>query len=301
MEEGYDLVHVHSPVAAFATRYALRGLRRTGKPRIIYTVHGFHFHEGGPALQNALFLNIEKLAGRWTDQMVVINQEDYQAAQSHHIVPPDRLQYVPGIGVDTEVYRPESVTTGDVLAVREELGLEPEDELFLMVARFEPGKLHSDAIHAFAQLSRMNTHLVFAGDGALLDEMQALAEDLGVRQRVHFLGHRNDIAVLMRAAVAVLLPSQREGLSRSVMESLSLEVPVIGTDIRGIRSLLDNGCGLLVQPGDVEALTKAMAWMIDHPQEARSMGRQGRVKMATYDLRRILALYETLYDRVLGG
>jgi glycosyltransferase involved in cell wall biosynthesis len=301
VEEEYDLVHVHSPVAAFATRYALRGLRRTGKPKVVYTVHGFHFYEGGPALQNALFLNIEKLAGRWTDQMVVINQEDHQAAQSHHIIPPGRLHYVPGIGVNTEVFRPELVSAGDVEAVREELGLEPEDSLFLMVARFEVGKLHSDAIRAFARLSGKNTHLAFAGDGALMGEMQALAEELGARHRVHFLGHRDDIPVLVRASVALLLPSQREGLSRSVMESLSLEVPVIGTDVRGIRSLLDNGCGLLVQPGDIEALTEGMAWMIDHPQEAQSMGRRGRERMVDYDLKRILALHEALYETALGG
>jgi glycosyltransferase involved in cell wall biosynthesis len=299
--EGYDLVHVHTPVAAFSTRYALRGLRRTGKPRIIYTAHGFHFYEGGPALQNALYLGLEKLAGRWTDELVVINQEDHQAAQSHHIVPTERLHYVPGIGVDTDAYSLESVSATEVLALRTEIGLEPENGFFLMVASFDPGKRHCDAIRAFAQLSRVNAHLVLAGDGPLMSKVQALADELGVRQRVHFLGHRKDVPVLVRASVALLLPSQREGLSRSVMESLSLEVPVIGTDVRGIRSLLDNGCGLLVQPGDIEALTEAMAWMIDHPQEAQSMGRRGRERMVAYDLKRILALHEALYDKALGG
>jgi glycosyltransferase involved in cell wall biosynthesis len=300
VEEGYDLVHVHTPVAAFSTRYALRALRKSGKPRIIYTAHGFHFHEGGRALQNTLYLGLEKLAGQWTDHLVVINNEDRDAVRSHRIVLPDRLHYVPGIGVDTQVFRPELVSTAELLALRAEIGMEPEDKLFLVVASFDPGKRHSDAIHAFARLSNNHTHLALAGNGPIKIQMEVLAKELGIRQRVHFLGHRNDIPVLMRASVALALPSEREGLSRSVMESLSMEVPVIGTDIRGIRSLLEGGCGLLVRVGDVEALTGAMAWMLDHPHEARAMGRRGRRQMAAYDLRQILALHEQLYERALG-
>jgi glycosyltransferase involved in cell wall biosynthesis len=297
--EGYDLVHVHTPVAAFVTRYALRGLRRRGRPKIIYTAHGFHFYRGGPPLQNTLFLTLEKLAGRWTDHLVVINREDQEAAEHYNIVPPNRVHYIPGIGVDTQRYRPEAVSPAEVQRVRGEIGLKPEDKFFLMVARFSPGKRHRDALQAFSQLLHAKAHLVFAGTGPLMSKMQALAEDLGVRQRVHFLGHRRDIPALIRASVAVLLPSEREGLSRSAMESLSLEVPVVGTDIRGIRSLLEGGCGLLVKVGNVEGLAKALAWVMDHPHETQAMGRRGRDRMAAYDLRRILAFHETLYDEVL--
>ena len=74
--EAYHLVHVHTPIAAFVTRFALRDMRARGEFRLIYTAHGFHFHKGAPALQNAAFLAMEKLAGRWTDYLVVINHED---------------------------------------------------------------------------------------------------------------------------------------------------------------------------------------------------------------------------------
>jgi glycosyltransferase involved in cell wall biosynthesis len=297
--EGYDLVHVHTPVAAFATRLALRGLRRKGKPKVIYTAHGFHFYPGGPPLQNTLYLGLEKLAGHWTDHLIVMNDEDYHAIQAHDIVPPDRAHYMPGIGIDTRSYSPESVSAAKVLEIRREIGLQPEDSSILMVAEFIPRKLHCDALRAFARLSRPNAHLVFAGEGVLLEEMQALAEELGVRPTTHFLGHRRDIPALMRASVAVLLPSRQEGLSRSVMESLSLEVPVIGTDIRGIKSLVQDGCGLVVQVGDVEGLADAMAWMLDHPREALEMGRRGRERMSAYDLRQILALHESLYESAI--
>ena len=80
-QEEYDLVHVHTPVAAFVSRYALNSLRKRGKPKLVYTVHGFHFYRGRAKLKNALFLALEKLAGRWTDYLIVINREDEEAAK----------------------------------------------------------------------------------------------------------------------------------------------------------------------------------------------------------------------------
>ena len=84
------------------------------------------------------------------------------------------------------------------------------------------------------------------------------------------------------------------------MESLCAEVPVIGTDIRGTRDLLDDDCGLLVRVGDVEGLARAMTWILDHPQEARLLGRRGRAKMHHFDLKTVIRLHEDLYQKALG-
>ena len=98
---GHDIVHVHTPIAAFITRYAARRLPAERRPVVIYTAHGFHFHQGGRAVTNASFLAAERLAGRWTDRLVVINDEDEIAARKHQIVPSNRLVRMPGIGIDT--------------------------------------------------------------------------------------------------------------------------------------------------------------------------------------------------------
>lgn len=84
-KEKYDLVHVHTPVAAFVARYALKNLKKRLNTKVIYTAHGFHFYQGGKALKNALFLALEKLAGYWTDYLVVINREDQAAAQNTNL------------------------------------------------------------------------------------------------------------------------------------------------------------------------------------------------------------------------
>lgn len=293
-QEHYNLVHVHTPVAAFATRYALKDLRKQGKCKVIYTAHGFHFHPGGKPLKNAAFLTLEKLAGPWTDYLVTINREDESAALRYRILPSQKVRYMPGIGVDLDYYNPDAVSQTEVARVRQELGISGETPLFLSVAEFIPRKHHRDVIQAFAKLNRP-IHLAFAGRGPLMEEMRLLASELGVKDRVHFLGRRDDVPTLMRASLATVLVSEQEGLPRSVMESLSLEIPAIGSKIRGTQELLEGGCGLLVEVGDTEALAQAMARMLDCPEDVRKMGKQGRELMATYDLRQIVKLHEQLY------
>jgi glycosyltransferase involved in cell wall biosynthesis len=293
----YDIVHVHTPVAAFVTRYALKNWQGTKKPQLIYTAHGFHFHSGGNPLTNAIFIALEKLAGSWTDYLVTINREDEEAAKRYQLVPSDRIHYMSGIGVDSKYYHPDATSASAIERVRQELGLTSETPLFLSIAELNPGKRHRDILKALAKLGGSDVCMAFAGDGLLLDELKLLASQLGVADRVRFLGFRRDIITLIRASTATILASEREGLPRSIMESLCLETPVIGTNIRGIKDLLAEQCGLLVEVGDSEGLAGAMAWILEHPQETRAMGTRGRKRMASYDIKRIIELHEALYER----
>ncbi|MES1023213.1 glycosyltransferase [Gloeocapsa sp. BRSZ] len=295
-QQNYDFVHVHTPVAAFVTRYTINRWQNPTKPKVIYTAHGFHFYRGGSLVKNTIFLTLEKLAGRWTDYLIVINREDEQAAKQYQIVPAAKIRYMPGIGVDTKYYSPQAVAHTDVIQLREELGLTPENPLFLSIAEFIPRKRHCDLFQAFALL-KPHAHLALAGTGVLQSQMQSLATELGIAERVHFLGLRRDIPVLIRASVATVLVSAQEGLPRSVMESLSLEVPVIGTEIRGIQDLLASE--LLVPLGDITEIARVMNWVLEHPQAAQNLGKKGRDRMNNYDLRQIIAMHEKLYAEAL--
>lgn len=299
--EDYDLVHVHTPVASFVTRMALRSMRNQGKPRVIYTAHGFHFYVGGPRLKGFAFRKLEQVAGRWTDYLVVINREDEQAALRHGIVAPDRLRYMPGIGVNTRHYSAAAVSAANVARVRQELCLAAADRLFLMVAELIPRKRPADALHALARLQRADVHLAVAGPGPQLEPLKHLAARLGIAQRVHLLGFRKDIPALIQSSVATLLCSEQEGLPRSVMESMCQAVPVIGSRIRGMTDLLEDGRGLLVPVGDVHGFAKAMGWVLDNVSDARTLGERGRAGMAAYDLGDILHLHEKLYDEALAN
>jgi glycosyltransferase involved in cell wall biosynthesis len=300
-EGGYDIVHVHTPVAAFVTRWALRKLRRQRRVTVIYTAHGFHFHNQGSRINNLACRLLEKVAGRWTDYLVVINEEDREAALRHKIVPPERLMLMPGIGVDTDTLSPERVSPETVQMLRSELGVTSDGVLFLMIAEFTPNKRHEDVLYALSRTKDLPVQVAFAGEGSTLEAMKLLAEELGVSDKVLFLGFRRDIPALIKAARATLIVSLREGLPRSTMESLSLEVPAIGTDIRGVRDLLSDGCGILVPPMDPAALAGALRCYALDRKVAAEAGRRGREKMVgEYRVDNIIRLHEDLYARALS-
>jgi glycosyltransferase involved in cell wall biosynthesis len=299
--EQYDIVHVHTPIAAFVTRYTLKNLRKQNKTKVIYTAHGFHFHSDANPLKNAVFLTLEKLGGAWTDYLVVINHDDERSAERFRLVPAEKIVYMPGIGVEPNYYNRQNISEADILQLRQELQLTPNNKIFLAIAEFTLNKRHRDMVSALARLGKPEIHLVIAGFGPkpLMDATRELAIALGVEKQVHLLGYRQDIPTLLCASVATLLVSEREGLPRCIMESFCLETPVIGTNIRGIRDLLTEDCGLLVQVGDIEGISAAMNWILDNPQKSKMMGQKGHEYMSVYDLKNIIKLHEELYHKAL--
>lgn len=300
LHQDYDIVNVTTPVAAFVTRYALNGLRERGKVKAIYTAQGFHFYRGGSVVKNSIFMGLEKLAGSWTDYLVVVNREDEEAAKRYRFIPNERVCHIPGTGLNVDRFNRNAISEAKIMQIRQELGLQPKNSLFLAVAELIPRKHPQDILRAFARIDRSDVHLAFAGNGRLMGKMQQLALKLGIQNQVHFLGLRQDIPALMRTSVATLLASEQEGLPNCVMESLCMETPVIGTDIRGTRDLLEDGCGLLFKVGDVEALAKAMAWILDNPKAARIMSERGRERIADYERSHIIKQYQALYCKALS-
>jgi glycosyltransferase involved in cell wall biosynthesis len=300
---GYDLVHVHSPVAAFVTRHALRAARGADGPRLIYTAHGFHFHANGSPLKNAVFRWLEKLAGRWTDYLVVMNRDDERAATVDRFVPPDRLRFMPGIGVDLDRYSRARVAPADVARFRAEVGI-GDAPYFVMAAEFIARKRHRDLLLALGGLARdaaiPAAHLVLAGGGPLLPELRALAAELGVADRVHFVGFRDDIPVVVSDAAALVLPSQQEGLPRCILEAMSMGVPVVASRIRGNVDLLDGGAGYLFEAGDVPALEASLRRVLTARDEARTRGAVGAARAARYGLRELIRMHEELYAEALA-
>lgn len=292
--ERYDLFHVHSPVAAFLGRLGAR-LANTST-RIVYTAHGFHFHPEGDRLLNAGFLTLEALASLVTDQLVVMNAHDHQAAL--RFMPRDRLELMPGIGIDLAAYSALAVPDESVAGLRAELGLRANDLVVLVVAEFIPRKRHVDVIEAFANLSTKEATLVLVGDGPLLDEVRAFArEKLG--ERCRFIGFRQDVPRLLRISTALVLPSIQEGLPRCVLEAMAMGVPVIGSDIRGTRDLLQGGAGVLVPARSPCALAAALEELLTRPELRDALAQAARQRILEYDLGVVLQRHERLYEKAL--
>jgi len=180
------------------------------------------------------------------------------------------------------------------------LGLGPNQPLFLLVGAFDPRKRHRDLLEAFQALGDPNAHLAFAGSGARRAILQAWCLERGLADRVHFLGHRRDVPALMLASLATVLPSEREGLPRCIMESMALGVPVIGTDTRGVRDLLEACGGVQIPVGDIDALKAAMLRMIEDPESARSLGKQAQSRMEPFNITHLFKMHEDLYSELLN-
>lgn len=299
IEQEYDIVHVHTPVAAFVTRSALNRLRRERKLQVLYTAHGFHFHPMGGFIRNKLFESLERRAAKWTDFLIVINQEDLRAATDMKLIGLDRLRLMPGIGLDRLRYSSSLVSQKELEHCYEELGISAAIPVLLMVAEFVHRKRHADAIEAFAKLNHPQAQLLLVGSGPLLEPMKRLVERLSSADRIHFLGQRNDVPVLIKVSRAVILPSTQEGLPQSILEAMSMGVPVIGSRIRGTTELLGQNAGFLVDVGDIDHLAQAMQSVIDDTAMAAAMGEAGRQQSEAYDLKHILRMHEELYEEAL--
>jgi glycosyltransferase involved in cell wall biosynthesis len=292
-EEGYDIVHVHTPVAAFVTRYALRKIKLSGKPKVVYTAHGFHFCKGGGRTANLLYRALEKMAGRWTDKLIVINHEDFDAAKKYGIVPIENLAYMPGIGLDFSKYDPGAVSKADIQQIRDQLGLKSDETLFTLVAEFIPRKRHRDVVEAMSKLNNHKIHVAFAGTGPLSDNIKRLSDNLKVHHWIHFLGNIKDIRPLIAASRAVILPSAREGLARSLMEAACLGVPLIGSNARGVRGVVQPNRGLIYPTGDIFALRDAIQQMYEEPYPPVKPDPAWRIE-------NLIRMHEELYMEVIN-
>jgi glycosyltransferase involved in cell wall biosynthesis len=295
-----DIVHVHTPIAAFVTRLAVRRMPAARRPLVAYTAHGFHFHEGGRVAVNAAFVAAEKVAGRWTDRLVVINDEDHKAARQHRIVRSGRLVQMPGIGVDTARYKRDRIPPAEIADARRRMGVDADAPLFVIVGELNRNKRQQDVIEALALMRHSEAHLALVGDGPAQADLEALVQASGLAARVHLTGLVRDVRPLVATATALVLSSSREGLPRSIMEALSMGVPVIASTARGCRELVGTDAGAIVAAGDVRGYAAAMDRFIDNPQERDAMGQRGRARMIEdYELQVLIRLHESMYMDML--
>jgi glycosyltransferase involved in cell wall biosynthesis len=300
IEGGYDIVHVHTPIAAFVTRFALRSMAPADRPVVIYTAHGFHFYEGQGFLGHTIFSTMERRAAPWTDYLVTINEEDFAAAQTFRGIAPERVRLIPGIGVDVTAYSREAVAPGAAEEIRRELDIADDAFMLTMVAEFSPVKRHEHLLQALALVRDQRVVLVFAGAGDIEDTIRARVTELGLEARVRWAGYRRDIPALLAASDALTLVSAREGLPRSVLEAMAMGVPVIGTRTRGIIDAIGSDAGWLVPKTDVRELAAAIDAASADPDAVLAAGQAALERARTrFSLDDVLGAYEALYTEAL--
>jgi glycosyltransferase involved in cell wall biosynthesis len=180
----------------------------------------------------------------------------------------------------------------------------------LTVGRLQPQKGQQHLLHALPRLHRRypRAHLAVAGAGPLLDELTLLAEGLGVRRSVSFLGTRRDVPALLAAADVFAFPSLWEGAAGALVEAIALGVPVVASDVPSLREIADlsgpDGAGAvrLVDPKDPDATAGAIAALALDPAAAREAARRAAPGIrAAHDIHGNTRALEAFYGRVLRG
>jgi glycosyltransferase involved in cell wall biosynthesis len=299
-------VNTHSPVAAALGRVAAW---LTGVKPVLYSVHGFYFHDGMPRVLRWFFVGIEWLLGRLTDHFVFVSEEDRQTALRLGIAKDESRTTTIWNGVDLTRFRPVT-SVAEHRAAKVQLGLKADRPVVGIVGRIVREKGYREFLEMAKALTGIGWDLTFlvVGDTLPSDRDQYSAtfrrqvKDAGLEDRFVFTGFTEEVPRCLRAMDIFVLPSYREGFPRSVTEAMATGLPVVATSIRGCREAVVHGeTGLLVPPKDSRALTDAVIYLLEHPEEARRMGRAGRSRAEElYDQRLVQSRFVAFIDRVLG-
>lgn len=278
-----DIVSTHSSKAGLLGRFVARWLRIP----VLFTAHGWAFTDGVSVARRASYSVLEALAGPFSQKVVCVSDYDNMLARRMRIAEGRRV-----------------VIKNGVRDVPVPLLADPmrQPANVVMVARFDEQKDHETLFRAFATVGpRVGATLTLVGDGPRLEAMVALAAGLGLNEEVRFLGLRHDVHRILAGAQIFALVSRWEGLPRSILEAMRAGLPVIASDVGGVRELVDSTIGELVPREDIDALAAAFERLLCNPA---LRGRLGSAARKGYEDHHTLGRLadETIgvYEEILG-
>ena len=179
-----------------------------------------------------------------------------------------------------------------------------DERLVMHISNFRPVKRVTDVIRVFKRIAdHVPARLVMVGEGPERMAAVGVAKQLGIADRVRYIGNHESIEELLPCADLVFQPSEHESFGLVPLEAMACGVPVLGTNSGGVTEVVEHGVtGCLCEVGDIEAMTKCALEVLTDPEKARQMGARGRERALTHFRRDdIVRQYEALYERVLAG
>jgi glycosyltransferase involved in cell wall biosynthesis len=287
-EDGIEIVHAEGMRASLAAGLALGGVDRP--VRLICTVHNIRNPRRWSYALAAALLSA-------TGGFLTTVSESERRRYLVHGFPQDRCETV-----YNGVVLPESSDAGRREVLRVGFGLPATRLLIVQVARLSPEKGHAVLFRALSRLpADAPLHvLVLAGEGPERARLARLRDDLGLGDRVRFLGYRSDVGDLLRCADLLVLPSLREAFPMALLEGMAAGLPVIASRVGGVPEMLDDGVeGWLVDPGDETSLTRSLAHALRDPEARRARGEAGRGRVGRdFSLERMVSRTVDIYRRV---
>jgi glycosyltransferase involved in cell wall biosynthesis len=281
-----DLLHVHSRRGADI--YGGLAARRAGVPAVLS--RRVDNPEPG-VLARAKYRRYQAviaISARIRDMLI----NDVGLASGQVALVPD--------AVDSARFRP-----GDNGAqVRAELGLPADAVTVALVAQLIPRKGHRVLLDTLPTLldKQPRLHVLFFGQGPLQTRLESRIQGLGLSERVHLLGFRDDMDALLPAMDLLVHPALREGMGVALLESMACGVPVLASRVGGIPDVVEEGVsGRLVPPGDRQALTRVLAELLNDPDQRRRLGAAGRQRvLGGFSIDQMVEGNLAVYRKVLG-
>lgn len=295
-----DIVHTHNPKPGWFGRFSARAAR---VPVVVNTVHGLYATDVDPRYKRFGIYGLERLASMCSDLELVQNPEDVRILRKLGV--PESKLVTLGNGIDVDRFRPPGAAQR--AKVRAALGLTDDDVAIGVVGRLVWEKGLRELFEAARRLPGRvpGARILLVGpldpekaDGLSTTDVSAVGAEAGVE----FLGERFDIEHIYEALDIYVLASHREGFPRSAMEAAATGLPIVASDIRGCRQVVDHGrTGLLFPVQKVGRLTEAIVTLANDPELRREMGAAARRKAETdFDQRSVIDTVLGSYERLLA-
>lgn len=278
-QEKIDYIHCNTPTGGILGRLAGKKCK---VKKVIYQAHGFHFYKGAPKKNWLVYYPVEKWLAKYTDALITINKEDFElASKKFRLRNNGKVYYVAGVGIDSKQYLSDGKLRDEK---RAELNIPLDAFVIISVGELNENKNNKVIISALEKLKNKNIHYILCGVGDKKDELSAMAQSAGISENIHFLGYRTDIKALYNASDCFVMPSFREGLSRSAMEAMASGLPCILSDIRGNRDLIENGSGgFLCKPDDASGFSEAISKLFGNSLLCEKMKEYNLKKIKDFD------------------
>ena len=301
-----EIVHTHQAKAGAVGRLATLFYNWRCRParaaRLIHTYHGhvFEGYFGSPGTR--MFLLIERWLARRTDTLIAISpQVKEDLLHTYGVAREDQIRVIP-LGFDLDHLL--GISTAERSVARATLDV-PEDAIAVTtVGRLTAIKQHTLFLEMAGRLARRSERFLFVivGDGELRRELEARTTDLGIADRVRFLGWRGDLQTVYGATDVFVLTSRNEGTPVALIEAMAAGVASTSTDVGGVRDVITGSeIGSLVPFGDADALAEAVMSLAQSPDRRREVGQAARASVRErYHGRRLLQDIKSLYCELLG-
>jgi len=295
LKEGLDLVHMHYAIPHAVSAYLAKQMLATERQlKIVTTLHGTDITLVG---LHPSFHAITRFSILESDGLTAVSNYLKDQTVRDFSVPQSRIEVIPNF-IDTEVWRP-----GRVPCHREKLA--PGGEKIVMhISNFRAVKRVGDVVEIFLRIQRkVPARLVLVGDGPDRPRVLQRAAELGLQDKVLFLGKHASVDELLSCADLFLLPSEKESFGLAALEAMACGAPVVASSVGGLPEVIDHEeTGFLFDVGAVDEMAEAGVRLLsDDVLHGRVAEAARATAVERFSARSVVPLYEALYERVIGG